>query len=85
MLDVLRPIVELLAIIPGVLLAYFPMKHHLKVKVSRLVAVGMPVLILLCILGGLASFLLKSQALWAAIPIVIALSLAYSSCASSVR
>ena len=48
MLDVLRPIVELLAIIPGVLLAYFPMKHHLKVKVSRLAAVGMPVLILLC-------------------------------------
>lgn len=77
MLDVLRPIIELLAIIPGVLLAYFPMKHHLKVKVSRLAAVGMPVLILLCILGGLASFLLKLQALWAAIPIVIALSLAY--------
>lgn len=77
MLDVLRPIVELSAIIPGVLLAYFPMKHHLKVKVSRLAAVGMPVLILLCILGGLVSFLLKAQALWAAIPIVIALSLAY--------
>ena len=77
MLNVLRPIIELSAIIPGVLLAYFPMKRHLKVKVGRLAAVGVPISILLCILGGFVSFLLKTQALWVAIPIVIVLSCAY--------
>ncbi len=51
MKEVLRAFLELSVVFPGILLAYLPMKSHLKMRPLRLVAVFLPVLIFLC-LGG---------------------------------
>lgn len=53
MKDVLRPILELLVIIPGLLLAYFPVKSYLKQPAGRLAAWLLPLMAGLCVGGGL--------------------------------
>ena len=49
----LRPILELLAVIPGLLLAYFPVKSYLKQSPGRLAARLLPLMVGACVGGGL--------------------------------
>ena len=48
MKDVLRPVLELSVVIPGLLLAYFPVKSYLKQPPGKLCAWLLPLLIVLC-------------------------------------
>ena len=53
MTDVLRPILELSVMLPGLLLAYFPVKSYLKQSPGKLAAWLLPLMAGLCIGGGL--------------------------------
>ena len=53
MREALRPILELAVVIPGLLLAYFPMKSYLKQPCGKLAAWLVPMMLGLCVGGGL--------------------------------
>ena len=55
MKDILRPILELLVVLPGLLLGYFPVKTYLKQSPGRLAAWLFPLMACLCIGSGLQS------------------------------
>lgn len=46
------PALELMVLLPGILLAYLPMKQHLKIRPLRLAGLTIPLLLLLCAVGG---------------------------------
>lgn len=52
MTDLLRPMLELCVVIPGLLLAYFPVKSSLKLPLPKLSAWLVPVFLLLSAAGG---------------------------------
>lgn len=52
MTDILRPILELCVVLPGVLLAYFPVKAYLKQPMGKLFAWLVPLLLLLSVAAG---------------------------------
>ena len=52
MTDILRPVLELSVIIPGILLVYLPVKSYLKQAPLKLTAWLLPLLLGICILGG---------------------------------
>ena len=56
MKDVLRPILELTVVFPGLLLAYFPVRSYLKQSPARLAAWAVPLLLGLCLGGGLLCY-----------------------------
>ena len=51
--NILRPTLELTVIIPGMILSYLPVKSTLKISLPKLIAWLFPLLIALCILGGI--------------------------------
>ena len=53
MREALRPILELAVVIPGLLLAYFPVKSFLKQPCGKLAAWLVPMMLGLCVGGGL--------------------------------
>ena len=53
MKDVLRPILELTVVFPGLLLAYFPVRSYLKQFSAKLAVWEVPLLFGLCLGGGL--------------------------------
>ena len=53
MKDILRPILELSVVLPGLLLAYFPVKSYLKQSPGKLAARILPLMAGLCIGGGI--------------------------------
>ena len=55
-MEVLRPILELGVVIPGMLLAYFPVKSSLKQPLSKIVLWLAPLLALLCAAGGVVCY-----------------------------
>ena len=55
-MELLRPILELGVVIPGILLAYFPVKSSLKQPLSKLVLWLAPLLALLCAAGGVVCY-----------------------------
>ena len=55
-MELLRPILELGVVIPGMLLAYFPAKSSLKQPLSKLVLWLAPLLALLCAAGGVVCY-----------------------------
>ncbi len=52
MTDIIRPILELTVVVPGMLLAYLPMKNHLRLKPLKLALILIPLLLVLCICSG---------------------------------
>ena len=52
MADILRPVLELSVIIPGILLAYLPVKSYLRQTPLKLTAWLFPLLLGICIFGG---------------------------------
>lgn len=56
MRNMLCPILELCVVIPGILLAYFPMKSALKKPLLKLVAWIVPLFLLLAVAGGTACY-----------------------------
>ena len=56
MKDILRPLLELTVVFPGLLLAYFPVRSYLKQSPARLAAWAVPLLLGLCLGGGLLCY-----------------------------
>lgn len=77
MIDILRPIVELAIIFPGTLLAYIPMKNHIKFQKRKFATIGTIILTLLCVLGGSMCYFLKIRALWISVPLTLIISIIY--------
>lgn len=61
MKDILRPILELLVVLPGLLLGYFPVKTYLKQSPGRLAAWLFPLMACLCIGSGLVCYRLGTS------------------------
>ena len=61
MTELLQPVIELLIFIPGMLLAYLPMKQNLRLRPGRLAAAMVPFILLLCLGGGLLWHSLPSK------------------------
>ena len=61
MMDALRPILELSIVIPGLILAYIPMKSYLKLPMRRLIAGLIPMLTALIVGGGLICYRLRAS------------------------
>ncbi len=78
MADILRPILELTVVIPGMLLAYLPMKHHLRIKPGKLVLILLPLLLMLCICGGTMCWYFKIKTRLALLVLIAAVTFAYT-------
>ena len=61
MKDILRPILELSVVLPGLLLAYFPVKSYLKQSPVKLAARILPLMAGLCIGGGIVCYQLHAS------------------------
>ena len=59
MLNILRPILELTVIIPGMLLAYLPVKPFLKQSLSKLISWLLPLLMVICVSLGTLCYILN--------------------------
>ena len=73
----LRPILELLAVIPGLLLAYFPVKPYLKQPPGRLALRLLPLMAGACIGGGLLCFRFQHSTAAAQAVLALAAALVY--------
>ena len=70
MTDILRPVLELSVIIPGILLAYLPVKSYLRKTPLKLTAWLLPLLLGVCILGGVVCCILQVPTRWILFPIL---------------
>lgn len=61
MKDILRPILELSVVLPGLLLAYFPVKSYLKQSPGKLATRILPLMAGLCIGGGSVCYQLHAS------------------------
>ena len=77
MKDILRPILELTVVFPGLLLAYFPVRSYLKRSPKRLAAWAVPLLLGLCLGGGLLCYCFNSPTALPLLVITLAASLLY--------
>ncbi len=76
MMDALRPILELAIVIPGLILAYIPVKSYLRQSPGRLIAWLAPALLALAVGGGLICHRLQAPtALALAIAILCAMGM----------
>lgn len=74
MTDILRPVLELSVIIPGILLAYLPVKSYLRQTPLKLTAWLLPLLLGICIFGGAACCALHlptRQILFPLLPVIM--------------
>lgn len=65
MREALRPILELAVVIPGLLLAYFPVKSFLKQPCGKLAAWLVPMMLGLCVGGGLLCWYFRTSTAYA--------------------
>ena len=70
MTDILRPVLELSVIIPGILLAYLPVKSYLRQTPLKLTAWLLPLLLGICILGGAVCCALQIPTRWFLFPLL---------------
>ncbi len=77
MTDFLCPFLELMILLPGMLLAYLPMKGYLRIPPARLAAVTVPLTLALCFAGGAVSCLFHVGTLWLFLPAVLIMGAFY--------
>ena len=56
--DIIRPILELMVVIPGMILAYLPVKSYMKQPVGRIVSCMLPLLLGACVISVIALMIL---------------------------
>ena len=77
MTDILRPVLELSVIIPGILLVYLPVKSYLKQAPLKLTAWLLPLLLEICILGEAVCCALYLPTRWVLFPLLPVIMLIY--------
>ena len=77
MTDILRPVLELSVIIPGILLAYLPVKSYLRQTPLKLTAWLLPLLLGICIFGGAVCCALHFPTRWILFPLLPVIMLIY--------
>ena len=77
MTDILCPVLELSVIIPGILLAYLPVKNYLRQTPLKLTAWLLPLLLGICILGGAVCCALQIPTRWFLFPLLPVIMLIY--------
>ena len=77
MADILRPVLELSVIIPGILLAYLPVKSYLKQTPFKLTAWLLPLLLGICIFGGAVCCAFHFPTRWVLFPLLPVIMLIY--------
>lgn len=68
MKEFLCPMVEMTILFPGAVLAYLPTKKRLNISVKKLLALEIPLLLGICIIGGLISYHFQIAVRWVMIP-----------------
>lgn len=64
MIDFLCPVLEFMILLPWMMIAYLPMKQHLRMRPVRLAAIITPFIILLALAGGGLCYLLSVKTTW---------------------
>lgn len=77
MTEFFSPVLELSVILPGLVLAYLPMKQYLKLPPRKLAALAVPFAILLCLSGGALCFFFSIRALYMLFPVTAAAGIFY--------
>ena len=77
MTDILRPVLELFVIIPGILLAYLPVKNYLRQTPLKLTAWLFPLLLGICIFGGAVCCTFHFPTRWILFPLLPVIMLIY--------
>lgn len=77
MIDILRPIIEIAVILPGILLAYLPISQYLRISKGKLVLLWIPILIFLCISGGSLCYFLRIKTIWVIFPVFFIAAVIY--------
>ena len=77
MTDILRPVLELSVIIPGILLVYLPVKSYLRQASLKLTSWLLPLLLGICILGGAVCCALYLPTRWVLFPLLPVIMLIY--------
>ena len=77
MTDILRPVLELSVIIPGILLSYLPVKSYLRQTPLKLTAWLLPLLLGICIFGGAVCCALHFPTRWILFPLLPVIMLIY--------
>ena len=78
MKDILRPVLELLVVLPGLLLGYFPVKAYLKQSPGRLAVWLIPLMACLCIGSGLVCYRLGASTLFPLAVVALAAACLYT-------
>lgn len=71
MTEILRPAFEILVVIPGMLLAYLPVRSYLKQSPLKLLSWLAPLLVVMSVIGSLLSYVLNISAGWAVFAIIL--------------
>ena len=77
MMEMIRPILELTVIIPGMLLAYLPVKECLKQAPVKLALWLTPLLLTLSLSGGIICYMLQLPVRLLLLPVLLLLMLIY--------
>lgn len=85
MIDVLRPIIEIAVIMPGLLLAYLPMSRHLRTSKGKLLLLWIPILNFLCTAGGGLCYFLRIKTIWVILPVFFITAVIYCRTLKTVR
>ena len=64
MIEFLCPVLEFMILLPWMLIAYLPMKQHLRMRPARLAAIITPFIVLLALAGGGLCYLLSVKTTW---------------------
>lgn len=73
----LFPVLELSVILPGLLLAYLPMKQYLKLPPRKLLSLAVAFALLVCLAGGALCFFFSVPALYMLFPVSAAAGIFY--------
>ena len=76
--EFLRPVLELMVLLPGMLLAYLPMKQYLRMRPAVLTAVAVPLALLLCLAGGAVGCFVHVDTVWLFFPAVAVMGFSIS-------
>lgn len=73
----LRPVIELMILLPGILLANLPMKGYLRMPPAKLAAATASLVLFLCCAGGAISSFLHVEILWLLFPAAAVMGIFY--------